>query len=370
VSAATKIQQLLAAMKTHGASDLHLKAGLPPTFRVKGHLKSVNLPAMSGDDIAACLTPIIPEGRRPYFEAHGNLDFAAEIPDGDRFRVNLFRASGKMGAAIRRVNPVIPTYAELHLPPIYEKIVGQTYEGVLLVCGVTGSGKSTTLACMVEQINSTRSDNIITLEDPIEYQFKPKKSIVSQREVGVDFVDFVEGLRGIVRQDPDTVFIGELRDLVTMRAAIQAAETGHLVFASMHSADTTQAFARLLEFFPENERSFVRTALTNTLRAIFAQRLLPGAREDSPLVPATEVLINTGSLKEMIRKEQENEILDLIAGSEKEGMHSFTSSLAQLVEEDWVFMDTAMQYAPNPEALASRLRGIKASGQTMVQRSR
>jgi twitching motility protein PilT len=370
VATAKNIQQLLAVMKTHGASDLHLKAGLPPTLRVKGHLKLVTMPAMSGADIEAILNPIIPAERRAHFDEHGSVDFATELPDGDRFRCNVFRASGKMGAAIRRVNPVIPTYAELHLPPILEKTVSQTFEGILIVCGVTGSGKSTTIARMIEQINETRSENIVTLEDPIEYQFKPKKSIISQREMGVDLIDFAEGLRSVVRQDPDVIFIGELRDLVTMRAAIQSAETGHLVFASMHSADTTQAFARLLEFFPENERSFVRTAVSNTLRAIFAQRLLPGAREDAPLIPATEALINTPSLKELVRKEQENEIPDLIAGSENEGMHSFTSSLAQLVEEDWVFMDTAMQYAPNAEALASRLRGIKASGQTMVQRSR
>ena len=364
------IEQLLGAMKTHGASDLHLKAGVAPTYRVGGILRTVNIPAMSGEEIERCMSPIIPEGRRAEYDARGDLDFAMELPDGDRFRINLFKAAGKMNAAIRRLNAAIPSFEELHLPPIYRTLIETTNEGMILVSGVTGSGKSTTLAALIEYINANRHENIVTIEDPIEFCFKSKKSIISQREIGIDIPDYGEGLKYIVRQDPDTIFIGEMRDKFTMTAALQAAETGHLVFGSLHSADAMQTFARILEFFPRPEHEFVRGALANCLRAICSQRLLPGAREDAPLVPATEVLINTPTCKELIRKEQDKGIPSLIESSEKEGMHSFTASLAKLVEEDLVFMDVALQFAPNAESLASQLRGIKTQSRTMVQRTR
>lgn len=364
------IQQFLAAMKTHGASDLHLKAGLPPTYRVGGHLRSINIPALSGDDIERIINPIIPAGRREFYDQYGDLDFATELPDGDRFRVNIFRAGGKMNSAIRRVNSKIPSFEELLLPPVYRKLIDNTNEGIIIVCGVTGSGKSTTLASMIEHINETRHENIVTIEDPVEYLFRPRKCIISQREIGIDIPDYAEGLKYVVRQDPDTLFIGEMRDKFTMTAALQAAETGHLVFGSLHSADAMQAFARILEFFPRTEHEFVRGSLANSLRAICAQRLLPGAHEDKPLVPATEVLVNTPTCRELIRKEQDQDIPALIASSEKDGMCSFTSSLARLVEEDMVFMDVALQFAPNAEALSSRLRGITTAASTMVHRTR
>lgn len=370
MAATLTIQQLLGAMKTHGASDLHLKSGLPPTYRVGGHLRTVNMPSLSGDDIARIMEPIIPPARRDFYEQYGDLDFATELADGDRFRVNIFRAGARMNAAIRRVNSTIPSFEALHLPPIYRKLIDNTNEGIIIVCGITGSGKSTTLASMIEHINETRHENIVTIEDPVEYLFRPKKCIISQREIGIDIPDYAEGLKYVVRQDPDTLFIGEMRDKFTMTAALQAAETGHLVFGSLHSADTTQAFARILEFFPRTEHEFVRGSLANSLRAICAQRLLPGAHEDKPLVPATEVLINNPTCKDLIRKEQDEDIPSLIASSEKDGMHSFTSSLAHLVEQDMVFMDVAMQHAPNAEALSSRLRGINTQAGTMVQRSR
>ncbi len=247
-------QALLAAMKTHGASDLHLKAGMPPVYRVGGHLRSVALPAMSGEAIDECMTEIIPPQRRAFYEEHGDLDFAAHLPDGDRFRVNIFRAGAAMNAAIRRVNPSIPSYDQLHLPKIYEKVIAETGEGIIIISGVTGSGKSTTLAAMIDQINNTRHENIVTIEDPIEYLFKPKKSIISQREIGIDIPTYGEGLKYIVRQDPDVIFVGEMRDKFTMTAALQAAETGHLVFGTLHTADAMQAFARVLEFFPRRIR--------------------------------------------------------------------------------------------------------------------
>lgn len=362
-------QQLLGAMQQHNASDLHLKAGMPPVYRVGGHLRSVQLPKMSGQQIDACLTPIIPESRRDFYEEHGDLDFAYSLTDGDRFRINIFRAGGVMNSAIRRVNPYIPSYQELHLPKIYEQLIAETGEGIIIISGVTGSGKSTTLAAMIEQINDTRHENIVTIEDPVEYIFKSKKSIISQREIGIDIPTYGEGLKYIVRQDPDVIFVGEMRDKFTMTSALQAAETGHLVFGTLHTADAMQAFARVLEFFPRVEHDFIRSSLANSLRAICAQRLLPGA-EEGKRVPATEVLVNSATCKDIIRKEQDEDIPALIEGSEKEGMHSFTSSLAKLVQEELVYMDTAMEYAPNRDALAGRIRGIKTSAQSMIHRTK
>ena len=261
-------------------------------------------------------------------------------------------------------------YEDLHLPPVYGELIEKAREGIIIVSGVTGSGKSTTLAAMIEHINESRRENIVTIEDPIEYLFRPQKSIISQREIGIDIATYADGLKYVVRQDPDVIFIGEMRDKFTMTAALQAAETGHLVFGSLHTADCMQAFARILEFFPRTEHEFIRGSMSNCLRAICAQRLLPGCQESAPLVPATEVLLNSPTCRELIRKEQDDDIPSLISSSEKEGMHTFTTSLAKLVDKELIFRDTAMKYAPNPDALASLLRGITSQAQTLVHRVR
>jgi twitching motility protein PilT len=370
MSGASSINKLLGVMKGLGASDLHLKAGMPPYYRVGGHLRSANMPAVSGKQIEELVSPIVPEGRLAFYEEFGDLDFSCDVVEGERFRVNIFRAGNHLNAAIRRVNAEIPSYEDLHLPPIYGQLVDKAREGIIVISGVTGSGKSTTIAAMLEHINETRRENIVTIEDPIEYLFRPNKSIISQREIGIDIPTYGEGLKYIVRQDPDVIFIGEMRDKFTMTAALQAAETGHLVFGSLHTADAMQAFARILEFFPRSEHEFIRGSLSNALRAICAQRLLPGCQEKYPLVPATEVLLNTPTCRELIRKELDEDIPALIASSEKEGMHSFTSSLAKLVDEELVFRDTAMKYAPNPDALASQMRGITTQAQGLVSRVR
>ncbi|MCK6455676.1 MAG: PilT/PilU family type 4a pilus ATPase [Phycisphaerae bacterium] len=356
------IYTLLASMAQYLASDLHLKAGFPPYYRIGGELKKIDLPALSGDEIDKLLTPIIPAARRAQLDERGDLDFSAQTPDGQRYRFNVFRAGSQLNAAVRRVRSEIPSFEELHLPPIYAQTIAKTYEGLILVCGITGSGKSTTLARMIEEINQHRPDHIVTIEDPVEFVFRPRKAIISQREIGIDIADYNHGLKYIVRQDPDVIFIGEMRDHYTMSAALQAAETGHLVFGSLHTADAAQAFGRILEFFTREEHSFIRGALANSLRGIFAQRLLPGTDPVKlPLVPATEVLLNNSTMREMVRREQDAELPNLIAASEKEGMHSFTTSLARLVQEGMVFRDTAMAAAPNPDALASMLRGIRTS---------
>lgn len=358
------IHRLLEAMKKLEASDLHLKVGIPPAYRIKGALRLINGPALTPEEADHLLDPIVPAGMQAKFDATGNLDFATHLKDGERFRVSMFRSGGHTHAAIRRVKAEIPSYSALHLPPIYSKIVETAVEGLVLVVGVTGSGKSSTLAAMIEQINATRAEHIITVEDPVEYRFLPKKSIVSQREIGIDVENYPTALRYIVREDPDVVFIGEMRDHETVLAAIQAAETGHLVFGSMHTADTAQSFSRILEFFPSHERGFIRQALATTLKAICAQRLLPAVDGfEVGVVPACEVLIGTPIVREKIRRGEDQD-LPAVVGRNEEGMQSFTKALCELVTKEWVLKQVAMEYAPNREALDSMLKGmdIRPSG--------
>ncbi len=364
------IQRLLGAMKKLDASDLHIKVGIPPVYRINGVLRHVAGEPVTEDEADHLLDPLLNDTQKARYQETGNLDFATHLADGDRFRINMFRSGGHTHAAIRRVKADIPTYANLHLPPIYGELIDKTMEGLVLVVGVTGSGKSSTLAAMIEHINATRSENIITIEDPVEFRFTPKKSIVSQRELGIDVADYKSALKYIVREDPDVVFIGEMRDHDTVLAAVQAAETGHLVFGSMHTADTMQAFSRILEFFPSHEHGFLRHALSNTLKGVCAQRLLPAVENfEVGVVPACEVLIGTPTVREKIRQGEDAD-LPAIVGRNEEGMQSFTHALADLVKKEWVAMSTAMDYAPNREALASMLKGVEMKAATLVSRIR
>lgn len=364
------ITRLLASMRKLDASDLHIKVGIPPVYRIGGLLRPIQAEALTEEEADHLLDPLINDQQRKRFEETGNLDFASHLPDGDRFRVNVFRAGGHTHAAVRRIKAEIPSYETLHLPPVYGDLVEKTTEGLILVVGVTGSGKSSTIAAMLEHINETRSENIITVEDPVEYRITPKKSIISQREIGIDVENYPTALRYIVREDPDIIFIGELRDHDTVLAAIQAAETGHLVFGSLHTADTMQAFSRILEFFPSHEHGFLRHSLAASLRAICAQRLLPvleGANLGSGVVPATEVLLGNPVVREKIREGLDSD-LPSIVGKNEEGMHSFTWSLAELVRKEWVARSMAMDYSPNRDALDSMLKGVQVKGASLIHR--
>jgi len=378
--------KLLYNMRKSEASDLHIKVGMPPVYRIGGALRSPQgMEPLTVEDTKRLITEIIPGPMRKKFEEFGDVDFSTfqdhdpsydpndtMTPEHerkrDRFRCNVFRAGGGMHAAIRRVQPDVPGFSELGLLPVYEKIADQSSEGLVLVVGVTGSGKSTTLACMLERINQTRGVNIVTVEDPVEFQLHPKKAIVSQREIGTDVPTYAEALKYIVRQDPDVIFIGELRDHDTVMAAVQAAEMGHLVFGSLHSADTYQCFGRMVEFFPQNEHDFIRSALANTLQAVCAQRLLPANRETAgaSVVPAVEVLLANGSVRDAIREGEDENLPTIINASANDGMISFTAHLARLVEEEKISISTAMEYAPNREALQSRLKGVEVRSTTLV----
>jgi twitching motility protein PilT len=364
------IGPLLEKMAELSASDLHLKTSIPPVYRVAGELRRTNLPPIPVNSriIERLMDPIIPKGRREIYEEKGGLDFAYNLPSGDRFRINILRSCEQMHAAIRRVKGTIPGFDELRLPPIYQKLSETTGEGIIIVCGVTGCGKSTTQAAMLDHINETQGLNIISVEDPIEYTFNSKKSIVSQRELGLDVSSFADALRSAVRQDPDVIFIGELRDRETLLAALQAAETGHLVFCTLHTADSMQALGRMLEFFPPDQHNFIRSSLANSLKAILAQRLLPAIDPKIARVPACEVLLGEGVVREKIREGCDTDLPEIILGNREGGMRNFTQSLCELIEQGLIYMDTAMEYAPNREALKGVMQGIKLSAQTLVHR--
>jgi twitching motility protein PilT len=369
ISGGLTIQRLLSSMKRLDASDLHIKVGLPPIYRIGGRLKRIDSPPLSEDECDHLFDPVLTPVQKQRFDEGGNLDFAWHLPDGDRFRIDLFRSGNHIHAAVRRVKAEIPSYADLHLPPIYSKIVETSPDGLVLICGVTGCGKSTTIAAMIEQINATEDLNIITVEDPIEYRFLPKRSVISQREVGIDVDSFKTALRYAVRQDPDVIFIGEMRDSETVLAGIQAAETGHLVFATLHTSDTMQSLARMLEFFPPGERDFIRSSLATTLRAVCAQKLIPAVDGfEVRVVPACEVLLNSPVVREKIREGEDSDLPAIISGSRADGMQNFTMALADLVEKEWIDLQTARGFAPNRDALDSILKGVEVKSASLVHR--
>lgn len=363
-----EMRKLLAFLSQHEASDLHLKVGYPPYVRVGGKLRMLQLPVITETAyVNDMVRKLVPLDRWREYETTGSLDFSAAGETGDRYRINLYRSQGDMHVAIRRVQAKILDFNDLNLPAIYRKVISDTMDGLVLVCGVTGCGKSSTLAAMLDYINQNRSMHIITIEDPIEFEFRGKKSIVSQREVGVDVDSFPAALRVVVRQDPDCILIGEMRDRETMLAAIQAAETGHLVLGSLHCANAQLSFARILEFFDRSEHSFIRSSLASSLRAIMCQRLVPGIAANSRY-PATEVLLINSIVKDRILHEEDEDVGAILHQCREEGMREYTHSLCELVEQKKILRNVAMDYAPSRESLSSALRGIDPGASGVLSR--
>ncbi len=342
------------------ASDLHLKVGQPLKLRIFGELKKTTGEVMTVKRIEELVFEILSPAHKEFFLEHGTLDFAHEIEGEHRFRTNIFRQRGMISLAARRVNTDIPPFEELHLPPILEKIC-EVRQGLVLVVGPTGCGKTTTIASMIDHINRTRSCHIITVEDPIEYLFKDDKAIVSQREIGLDVRDFEEALTYLMRQDPDVVFIGEMRDAKTVSAGMRAVETGHLVFGTMHSANASQCIHRLLDLFPQNERDLVRQTLALAIKAVVSQVLLPCQDEGVDRIPAMEVLISNAAVRKLISEGREADLPSVIRGSQQEGMQDLTYNLCELVNNGSVDAKDAYKQAPNVEELKMALKGIKTT---------
>jgi twitching motility protein PilT len=343
------------------ASDLHLKANQPPKLRMRDGIKNTNGEPLDSKKIEKLVFEILSEKQKTFFLENGSLDFAYEFTESDRFRINIFKQRTKVSLVARRITSKIPPFEQLHLPPMVQKIAETAHEGIVLVTGPTGSGKSTTLASMIDHINSLRSCHIVTIEDPLEFVHTDKKAIVSQREIGIDVLDYNDALRSLMRQDPDVVLIGEMRDRETFTAAMRAAETGHLVFGTLHSASAAQTIQRILDLFPQEERDLARQTFSMAFQAIISQVILPSIRKEAGRVPAVEILLTNPIVRKLIADKRESDIGSVMKACYNEGMQDFTESLKNLVETDWIDLKTALANAPNVEELKMSLKGIKAA---------
>ena len=349
---------VLRQMLDDNASDLHLKVGCAPTLRVDGQLKTLNMPPLRSDDMKALADQIMPPKRRKEFEELKEADFALGVPGIGRFRVNAFQQRGTIAYAFRVVPFQAQSIAELNLPPVVEQIALKP-RGLVLVTGITGSGKSTALAAMIQYINQNRSANIITIEDPIEFLHRDNKARINQREVGTDTANFEQALRRVLRQDPDVLLVGEIRDLATLDTAMKAADTGHLVFSTLHTTDASQTINRILSFYPPHQQAEVRFLLASALEAVISLRLIP--RVDKPgRVPACEILVNTAAVRDNVRDMSKSlNIPELIAGGTVQyGMQSFDQSLMNWYKKGVISYENALYSATNPGEFALRVQGI------------
>jgi len=345
-----------------GASDVHLKVGMQPTIRIHGILYPLeDAPPISREDMAAILDVLLDEHHRERFRTRMQVDLAYQTTESTRFRVNVFLQRGDPSVAMRAIPARIRSVDELHLPAIVNKLALEN-RGLILVTGTTGSGKSTTLAAMVGHINDNCSNHIITIEDPIEYTHEDIRSIVSQRELGYDVTTFADGLKAALRQDPDVILVGEMRDLETIETAILAAETGHLVLSTLHTLDATETITRIISNFPEHQREQIRIILSNIIRGILSQRLMPRA-DGQGMVPAVEVMVSTARIRECIAvAEKTPEIRDAIAvGHSSYGMQTFDQSLMALYRRGLITYEEALAQSTNPDDFALKVRGIAST---------
>jgi twitching motility protein PilT len=365
-----EIDKLFRALVKLEGSDLHLKVGLPPHVRVNGTLKALNRAAIDDDEMTRLIQPMIDmqERRQKIFDQDGGVDFAHTIDvDGLRwrFRVNVLQQMGHMGLVARRVNNKIPTFERLFLPPMLADLCVFS-QGMILLAGITGSGKSTTIASMLDWINHRYRKHVLTLEDPIEFTFTDDKCLINQREIGMDVRDFNIGMKHAVREDPDVMLVGEMRDRETFETAIQAAETGHLVFGTIHASTAPSTIGRILDLFPQSMHSAIRSALAFNMKAIIAQKLLPSIKPGVGRVPTCEIMTFSPTVRKLILEGQDDSLGDAIRISKDEGMEDFTMSLQRLVETEMIDRPTAFEVAPNPEALKMALKGIQLSQKGML----
>ena len=357
-------KSVLQHMIQANASDLHLKVGRPPTLRIDGHMVSLEMPALKQEDLRSLAEQIMAPKNIKEFSEQKESDFALAVPGIGRFRVNAYQQRGTIAYALRTVPFQAKTIAELNLPEVCERIALMP-RGLILVTGITGSGKSTALASMLHYINQNRHANIITIEDPIEFLHRDIKSSINQREVGTDTNSFGQALRRVLRQDPDILLVGEIRDLDTLDTALKAAETGHLVFSTLHTTDATQTINRILSFYPPHQQTEVRYMLSTALRAIISLRLVRRA-DKKGRVPAAEILVNTEAVRDQMRDmSKAMSIPQLIKeGAVPYGMQSFDQSLMNWYHKGVISYDDALFAATNPAEFSLRAQGIAASSDT------
>ncbi len=365
-----EIDKLFRALVKLEGSDLHLKANAPPFVRVNGSLRPLNRPVIDDEEIIRLIFPLIEMDKRrvKIFEDEGGCDFAYSLKvDGQswRFRVNVLQQMNHVGMVARRVNNWIPNFEELYLPPGLERLC-QFDQGMILLAGVTGSGKSTTIAAMLNWINHNYRKHILTLEDPIEFTFTEEKCLINQREIGMDVKYFSIGMKHAVREDPDVMLVGEMRDRESFETAIQAAETGHLVFGTIHASTSSSTVGRILDLFPQDMHSALRSALGFNMRAILAQKLLPSIKEGVGRVPTLEIMTFNPTVRKLILEGEDEKLPDAIRLAKEEGMQDFTMSLKQLIDDDLIDRATAFEVAPNAEALKMALKGISLAEASML----
>jgi len=355
-----EVDRLFEALVKLNGSDLHLKADQPPIIRVKGSLQPLKHPKIDDPKMRQLCVPIMSERQRKIFEEEGGVDFAHTcVVDGVRwrFRVNLLTQQGAMGMVARRVNNTIPDFKGLFLPESIERLCVLD-QGMVLLAGVTGSGKSTTIGSMLNYINRTYRKHILTLEDPIEFVFTEDKCLINQREIGSDVKNFEIGMKHAVREDPDIILVGELRDVETFKTAIHAAETGHLVFGTIHAASASSCIGRILDLFPQEEHASIRSAIAFNMKGIIAQKLLKSIKPGVSRVPVCEVMFIDVLIRKYVLEEQDHLIADHIKKSFRDGMQDFTQSLKSLIDQQLIDRHDAMEIAPNREALEMALKGI------------
>lgn len=358
----TELNRILQIAVKGGASDIHIKAGLPPIFRVDGSLLPLrDANRLSPEDIGRMAAAIMTKGQRDAFQESLDLDMSHGVPGVGRFRVNVFQQRGSIGMVFRVIPFKVKSLDELLLPDVLKK-VAEERRGMVLVTGATGSGKSTTLASMVDYINNTRTAHIVTIEDPIEFLIRDKRSIINQREIGNDTTTFARALKAALRQDPDVILVGEMRDMETIEIAMMAAETGHLVMSTLHTTDAAEAVNRIATAFPLHQRDQARYQFANLFRGVISQRLIPRA-DGRGRVPAIEVMVSSGRIREMIlEKATPRQITEQIAqGFDNYGMQTFDQSLMFLLQNGYITYEEALSQSSNPDDFALRVSGIASS---------
>jgi twitching motility protein PilT len=356
------LNELLRYTVEQRGSDLHVKVGSPPHVRVDGHLLVAPFDVVSPADAERMAFAILPKDRADEFETTAEADFAHSLPGLGRFRVNVFRQRGSVGLVLRRVLPGTPSFESLGLPPVVRRLAEEP-RGMVLVTGPTGSGKTTTIASMIDHINETKAVNIVTVEDPIEVLHTDKKALINQREIGTDTRDYESAMKRVLRQDPDVIFIGEMRDPETVWAALSAAETGHLVLSTLHTTNATETVNRIVDFFPPFQQKQVRLTLASSLRGVISQRLLERA-DGRGRVPAVEVMVMTGRVFDRIVDPDSSEsIEEVIADGEYYGMQTFDQSLFNLFKNGMVSLRDALAAASHPHdfRIALQQEGLMAA---------